>query len=157
MPALAIGSVRRARAAEQLGLQEHLRHRAAVYGHEGLVGALARRVQGAREELLSRTRFPYQQQRDVTRLQAFRRLNIAPHRRIAQIELIENAAIDVGWWALLVRRRCLFPAGLAFGLWCLRDGEKPAAVPCLIDRQRVERLSLAAPEQRRQRDVEYAL
>ncbi len=48
-------------------------------------------------------------------------------------------------------------AGAPLGLGPVRDGEKATAVTCLVDRQRVKRLLVAALDQSRQRDVEHAL
>ncbi len=55
------------------------------------------------------------------------------------------------------RRQLLLARLQPLGLRRLRDREEAAAVAGLVDRQRVERLLLAAAQQGRQRDVEDAL
>ncbi len=144
--------------AEQLGLHQDLRQRAAVDGDEGLVGALAGRMQCAAEVFLARAGFTGDQDGNVARLQTLGRLDVAAHRRIAQVQLIEHAAACAGGWSLLGRGRCAHAACLvALGLGCLRDRKEPAAVARLVDRQCMEGFLLAAADECRERDVEHAL
>src|SRR3569833_1830474 len=85
-------------------------------------------------------------------------MNIAREHRVSQIQLIEDAALRLWNRVLFYWFDPLFAArGYALGLRRLGDGEKPAAVAGLVDRQRVKRLLLAAADQRRQRDVEQPL
>ena len=136
-----------ARATEQLVLHERFRQRAAVHRNEGLVRPLAGRVQRAREKFLAGARLAEQQYRNVARLEALGRLDVARQDRVAEIELIEHAASCLGHRALLGRLDALFAGGCPLRLRRLRDGEEAAAVAGLVDRQRMEGLLLAAADE----------
>src|SRR5206468_1021893 len=73
-------------------LQQRLRDRGAVDRDESVLGALARGVQGAGEKLLAGAGFSDQQDRDIARGDALRRPDVARHRRVAEVQLVERAA-----------------------------------------------------------------
>ena len=113
-------------------------------------------MQGARKVFLAGPRLPEQQDRNVTGLQALRRLDVARRQRIAEIQLIEHAAPGGGYRVVLGRSGPLSAGRLALELRRLRDRKEPPAVARVVDRQGVERFLLAAAHERGQRDVEEA-
>src|SRR5579872_2338198 len=129
-----LAGVRTGWSAEELALQLRLRQRAAVDGHEGLVGAITGGVHRTGEELLARPGLPEEQDRHLPRLRTPRRLDVARHHGIAEVELIERAARRIGDRQLLDARQALLAAEGALGLRRLGDGEEPAAVAGVVDR-----------------------
>src|SRR5213594_545239 len=142
---------------EQLVLNLSFGHRRAVDCDERLVGALTCGVQGAREKLLAGSRFAEQQYRNVARQDPFRRFDITRHQRVAEVQFIESAAVRGRGRRLAAQRNVRHAGAPPLGLGAIRDGEEATAVTRLVDRQRVKRLLVAALDQSRQRDVEYAL
>src|SRR6185437_3611534 len=151
------GGLGGSRPAEELELELRLRQGTAVDRDEGLVGAVARSVHGAGEELFTGPGLPEEEDRHFPRLSAAGRLDVARHHRIAEVELIERTAAGVGSRKLLDARESLLAARGALRLRRLRDGEEPAAVTGIVDRHRMEGFLLAAANERTERDVEYAL
>src|SRR3979490_3254499 len=82
---------------------------------------------------------------------------MARDERAAEVQFIESAAVCGRGRRLAAQRNVRHAGAPPLGLGAIRDGEEATAVTRLVDRQRVKRLLVAALDQSRQRDFEYAL